>query len=222
MMFDMPQDGIRTPFLKRKSRSLRQSSLNVVACLTGSIPIIIASISICLRLGISSCGVAVRVKDAHAPPEDLQGRHALRRRGACTQAVLSLASAYKPSKCSCPAADYCRCTKCVAHGAAFSAVSRGNYAPSLLVLRCSAHRALTRQALALYYAYSHCVLLSCSACSFASMFAARLVDSFVASLVAAATSPPPTTSTPPPSTATTASSTSTRHSADTPSRDGRF
>jgi len=84
-----------------------------------------------------------------------------------------------------------------AHSTAFSGVSKGDSAPSSLVRRRLAHRALTRHALALCYACSQCVLPSCSARSSASMFAAPLNDSFVASLIAAATSPPPTTSTPP-------------------------
>ena len=68
-------------------------------------------------------------------------------------------------------------------------MSKGDSAPSSLVRRRLAHRAITRHALALCYACSQCVLLSCSARSFASMFAAPLNDSFVASLIAAATSP---------------------------------
>lgn len=84
-----------------------------------------------------------------------------------------------------------------AHSTAFSGVSRGKPAPSSLVLRCSANRALTRHALALYYACRQCVLLSCSARSSPSMFAALLNDSFVAFLIAAETSSPPTISTPP-------------------------
>ena len=83
-----------------------------------------------------------------------------------------------------------------AHSTAFSGVSKGDSALSSLVRRRLAHRALTRHALAVCYACSQCVLLSCSARSFASMFAAPLNNNFVASLIAAATSPPPTTSTP--------------------------
>jgi len=116
MKFEMARESCRKPCLNGEGRSLRQCIFDVVACLGDGISIIIASKSICLRLKIARRGVAARVEDAHAPPEDIQGYHVLRRRGDCTQAVLSLtaaaaAAACKRAKCPRSAADDHRCIK---------------------------------------------------------------------------------------------------------------
>ena len=117
MKFEMARESCRKPCLNGEGRSLRQCIFDVVACFGDGISIIIASKFICLRIEIARRGVAARAEDAHAPPEDIQGCHVLRRRGDCSQAVLSLTAAAaavaacKRAKCPRSAADDHRCIK---------------------------------------------------------------------------------------------------------------
>jgi len=71
MKFEMARESCRKPCLNGEGRGLRQCIFDVVACLRDGISIIIASISICMRLEIARRDVAARVEDAHAPPEDI-------------------------------------------------------------------------------------------------------------------------------------------------------
>lgn len=114
MKFEMARESCRKPCLNGEGRSLRQCIFDVVACLRSGISIIIASISICLKLEISRRGAAARIEDAYTTPGDLQGRYVLRPRGDCAQAVISLtaaAAACKQAKCPRQGADDYRCIK---------------------------------------------------------------------------------------------------------------